>query len=83
VDAKAAAASGQDSAVLDQHEVGPSDPVPPRPHPGEGIGLSIIKRLCELLDARLELVSSGETGTVFRVVIPMVYASDSKSMRRP
>lgn len=39
---------------------------------GEGIGLSIVKRLCELLDAGLELAST-ETGTVFQVVLPCRY----------
>jgi signal transduction histidine kinase len=45
----------------------------PRSQPaGEGIGLSIVKRLCELLDARLEVSSTG-TGTTFRVVLPRHY----------
>jgi hypothetical protein len=35
---------------------------------GEGIGLSIVKRLCELLDAALEIESSPGRGTVFRVI---------------
>ncbi|HEX2224677.1 MAG TPA: sensor histidine kinase [Thermoanaerobaculia bacterium] len=39
---------------------------------GEGIGLSIVKRLCELLDASLELAST-DTGTVFQVVLPCRY----------
>jgi signal transduction histidine kinase len=37
---------------------------------GEGIGLSIVKRLCELLDASLELETSPGKGTTFRVVFP-------------
>ena len=37
---------------------------------GEGIGLSIVKRLCELLDAALEIESSPGRGTVFRVILP-------------
>lgn len=41
---------------------------------GEGIGLSIVKRLCELLDASIELASSAESGTTFRVVFPMTYS---------
>jgi signal transduction histidine kinase len=41
--------------------------------PGEGIGLSIVKRLCELLDASLEVASSPDTGTTFRVVLPLHY----------
>lgn len=39
---------------------------------GEGIGLSIVKRLCELLDAGLEMAST-EAGTVFQVVLPCRY----------
>jgi sensor histidine kinase regulating citrate/malate metabolism len=40
---------------------------------GEGIGLSIVKRLCELLDASLELETAPGPGTTFRVVLPRVY----------
>ena len=40
---------------------------------GEGIGLSIVKRLCELLDASVELESKSEVGTTFRVVLPRHY----------
>jgi signal transduction histidine kinase len=40
---------------------------------GEGIGLSIVKRLCELLDASLELETSPGDGTTFRVVLPRAY----------
>lgn len=40
---------------------------------GEGIGLSIVKRLCELLDASLELETGRGKGTVFRVVFPRRY----------
>jgi signal transduction histidine kinase len=40
---------------------------------GEGIGLSIVKRLCELLDASLELETSHGSGTTFRVVFPRAY----------
>jgi signal transduction histidine kinase len=46
--------------------------VPARPpaESGEGIGLSIVKRLCELLDASLELDSSPGRGTRFRIRFP-------------
>jgi signal transduction histidine kinase len=40
---------------------------------GEGIGLSIVKHLCELLDARLELSADGAGGSTFRVVLPARY----------
>jgi signal transduction histidine kinase len=40
---------------------------------GEGIGLSIVKRLCELLDATLEMESEVDRGTVVRVRFPRAY----------
>ena len=39
--------------------------------PGEGVGLSIVKRLCELLDASLELQTEPGKGTTFRVMFPL------------
>jgi signal transduction histidine kinase len=42
---------------------------------GEGIGLSIVKRMCELLDASLELETSPGAGTTFRVIFPRQYQS--------
>ena len=44
---------------------------------GEGIGLSIVKRLCELLDASLELETAPGAGTTFRVIFPRVYLRDN------
>ena len=40
---------------------------------GEGIGLSIVKRLCELLDASIELETAKGEGTTFRVSFPRRY----------
>lgn len=40
---------------------------------GEGIGLSIVKRLCEILDASIEVESAIGQGTTFRVVLPRHY----------
>jgi signal transduction histidine kinase len=42
---------------------------------GEGIGLSIVKRLCDMLDATIELKSEPNVGTSFRILFPRHYAS--------
>jgi signal transduction histidine kinase len=74
-DEDAAAASGAAPTVLTPSPAG-SGLAKHRAQPaGEGIGLSIVKRLCELLDASLELASSADTGTTFRVVFPRRYAA--------
>ena len=39
----------------------------------EGVGLSIVKRLCELLDASLELETAPHRGTTVRVSLPRQY----------
>ena len=43
---------------------------------GEGIGLSIVKRLCDLLDATIELQTRPGEGTTFRVTFPVRYQPD-------
>ena len=72
-DEKSAASKGETSQVL----AAPGDTAfrtkAAQNQPGEGIGLSIVKRLCELLDASLEIATSAETGTTFRVVFPRRY----------
>jgi signal transduction histidine kinase len=40
---------------------------------GEGVGLSIVKRLSDLLNATIDLESSAEVGTVFKVILPRHY----------
>lgn len=50
-------------------------PTPSFHPPGEGIGLSIVKRLCELLEATLEAASRPGEGTVFQIVLPRRYES--------
>lgn len=52
-------------------EIGPQKP-------GEGIGLLIVKRLCELLHAGLEVSSEAGKGTVFQVVLPRDYRRASE-----
>lgn len=72
-DEKAAASEGDTSQVLTPADDDTAPVSPDHSQHGEGIGLSIVKRLCELLDASLEMVSSAETGTTFRVVLPCSY----------
>lgn len=72
-DEKAAAIAGELSHVLVPPPGGITVLRATHQQPGEGIGLSIVKRLCELLDASLEMASSAETGTTFRVVLPRRY----------
>jgi signal transduction histidine kinase len=75
--------------VVEQRNVPPSEVIPPAhaaptlasqtapsrasAPAGEGIGLSIVKRLCEMLDASLELESSAGEGTTFRITFPRRY----------
>ncbi len=40
---------------------------------GEGVGLSIVKRLCEMLDATIEMQSVPQLGTTFRIFFPRHY----------
>ncbi|MBL9209651.1 MAG: HAMP domain-containing histidine kinase [Opitutaceae bacterium] len=72
-DEQSAASQGEASHVL----AAPKDASLPteaaHDQPGEGIGLSIVKRLCELLDASLEIASAADEGTTFRVVFPFRY----------
>jgi signal transduction histidine kinase len=70
-----AANDGRASADIEPAETLKSQSRAPAPAipAGEGIGLSIVKRLCELLDASLELETAPGEGTTFRVVLPRVY----------
>ncbi|MHB8478349.1 MAG: sensor histidine kinase [Steroidobacteraceae bacterium] len=40
---------------------------------GEGLGLSIVKRLCDMLDAKIEMTSETGVGTTFRILFPRHY----------
>jgi signal transduction histidine kinase len=74
-DENATALVGETSRVLPPPEGDENLAGLARHQPGEGIGLSIVKRLCELLDASLEIASSAESGTTFRVVFPLRYST--------
>jgi len=40
---------------------------------GEGIGLYIVKRLCEVIGAKMEVVSKSGEGTMFKIIVPISY----------
>jgi signal transduction histidine kinase len=67
--------AGQDSTFVAPAPVLSSESVhrPDYQAPGEGIGLSIVKKLCELLDASLEFETERGKGSTFRVILPRRY----------
>ena len=77
-DEKAAAKKGEASHVLRPDLSAGKITLSYHQQPGEGIGLSIVKRLCEILDASLELASAPEKGSTFRVVFPRKYPDNSR-----
>jgi hypothetical protein len=75
-----------EAGTADSPAVAPAPTLPsqsehrsPQSLSGEGIGLSIVKRLCELLDASLELDTAPGAGTTFRVTFPRCYADPVES----
>ena len=50
---------------------------PMREAVGEGIGLSIVKRLCDMLDATIELNSEVNVGTTITILFPRHYAAQN------
>ena len=72
------AASGEVTHVDVEEKVRPlgrRDRRPIHQQTGEGIGLSIVKRLCTLLDATIEMDSAIDEGTTFRVLLPKQYGT--------
>lgn len=71
---KPAEGDGGEAAVDSPRQTIPTTPKrSAKQLPGEGIGLSIVKRLCDLLDASLEVTSPAGRGTMFKVVFPKRY----------
>lgn len=51
---------------------------PPAPSSGEGIGLSIVRRLADLLQARVDVETAPGEGTDIRVFLPRRYREESE-----
>lgn len=67
------------NATDEEHDAAPATAAPDTAHArqrdsGEGVGFAIVKRLCELLDATLELESAPGHGTTATVTFPRQYA---------
>jgi signal transduction histidine kinase len=62
------------ASILGNLSVGGTETRSVRGEPGEGIGLSIVKRLCEMLDATTEMQSVAQEGTSFRIFFPRHYS---------
>jgi len=80
-DASADAAAGRAAAAQPRASVLPaaSSSRSAKLPSGEGIGLSIVKRLCEVLRATIELETAPDEGTTIRITFPLRYASDDAS----
>lgn len=59
--------------AIDRDAARASEPVA-RGAAGEGLGLSIVKRLCDMLDATIEMESVEGVGTQFRMLFPRRYS---------
>jgi signal transduction histidine kinase len=55
--------------------VGDDDERPINQSPGEGLGLAIVKRLCDLLDAMVEIDTVIDKGSTVRVLLPRRYGA--------
>jgi signal transduction histidine kinase len=68
-----ASATAPDAADAAAAQASDPDPRPIHQGQGEGIGLAIVKRLCDLLDAAVEIDTEPERGTTVRVLLPRRY----------
>ena len=55
----------------------------PHGQSSQGISLSIVKRLCEMLDATIEMQSDPNAGTTFRILFPRHYPVESRPPANP
>jgi signal transduction histidine kinase len=67
-------AEGHAEAPASVAAAGAKYPGIPPTETGEGIGLSIVKRLCDMLDATVEVQSVENAGTTFRIRFPRHYS---------
>jgi two-component sensor histidine kinase len=67
-------AEGHAEAPASVAAAGAKYPGIPPTETGEGIGLSIVKRLCDMLDATVEVQSVANAGTTFRIRFPRQYS---------
>ena len=67
-------AEGNAEAPVNVAAAGGEYPGIPPTETGEGIGLSIVKRLCDMLDAAVEVQSVANAGTTFRIRFPRQYS---------
>ncbi|HVE72004.1 MAG TPA: HAMP domain-containing sensor histidine kinase [Thermoanaerobaculia bacterium] len=72
-DARNATTHGQRDVAAAATAPSDSREAPASDQHGEGVGLSIVKRLCELLGASLELATKPGHGSTFRVILPYKY----------
>ena len=74
----------EDRLLLRVHDTGPGlgergSSTTDQPH-GEGLGLSIVARLCESLDARMQVESRISKGTTFQITFPQQYANSKPEL---
>jgi signal transduction histidine kinase len=64
----------QDSPKGETPMIRPAHEIPPlQSSSGEGLGLSIVKRLCDLLDASIDVTSEKGVGSTFHILFPRQY----------